>query len=82
MSGLRLNDVPSWVTDHWYPNDPMGQRLAALHYLEPATTAIERRANAAFVPSGATYGCSSCGRFAFARPTTCFWCARRRREEL
>jgi hypothetical protein len=68
-------DVPAWVTEGW-GQDWMGLKLAILHYQQPASTPAERRANAAYAPSAPTFGCSSCGRFAFAHPTICFWCAR------
>jgi hypothetical protein len=68
--------VPSWVIDGWYPNNPMGQKLAALHYAMPSSTEREREASKAYAPTAPTFGCTACGRFAFSKPTTCFWCAR------
>jgi len=66
--------VPTWVTDGWFASDAHGQKLAALRYLMPTSTPAERQANAAYAPAAPTFGCSSCGRFAFARPTLCYWC--------
>lgn len=76
MTGAaRSFEVPSWVTEPWYGSDAMGQHLAMLRYHMPVTTLAERTAAAEFV-AGETFACTSCGKFAFARPRPCFWCMR------
>lgn len=70
---MDLRTVPAWVTS-WYPNDPQGQKIAAVKWLMAHSTEAERAASKAFTPSDPTFACESCGRFAFSKPTTCFWC--------
>jgi len=65
--------APSWVTS-WYPNDPVGLKIAVGRYGMPVTTAAEREAVADFRPSAAAYPCDGCGRFAFPKPMHCYWC--------
>jgi hypothetical protein len=65
---------PAWVTVG-YADDPVGLRAAIARWYIPKTTPEERAAAAAFV-AGETFPCTSCGRFAFARPRACYWCSR------
>jgi hypothetical protein len=67
--------VPAWVTKGYYEGDPGGLRLAIRRYREPHSTEAERADVAAYV-AGETFPCTSCGRFAFARPRACYWCVR------
>ena len=66
--------VPAWVTEG-YGEDVHARRLAVVRYQAPATTARERAAAKAFTPAVPTLPCASCGKFAFAKPTICYWCA-------
>lgn len=70
--------VPKWVTDGWYDNNPGLQQLAIERFAMPVTTPAERAAARApnchaGIP---TFACIDCGKFAFSKPTLCYWCAR------
>lgn len=70
--------VPSWVIDGWYANNPEKQQLAIARYFTPVTTPAERELArlpncSAHLP---TFACMDCGKFAFSKPTLCYWCAR------
>jgi hypothetical protein len=67
--------VPSWVIDGWYSNNPEKQRMAIARYHQPVISPSERARIAAIdVEKLDCFPCSSCGKFAFAQPSTCFWC--------
>lgn len=72
---MRRPRVPTWVTE-WFANDPFGQKLAVNRYHQPVTTEAERMAASTFTLERGI-GCTSCGRFAFPKPTLCYWCQRR-----
>lgn len=40
----------------------------------PAPAAPEARAPSSPLPLGETFPCEGCGKFAFHRPTRCYWC--------
>lgn len=68
-----MEPVPEWVTDGWYANNPGAQQSAIARFRMPVCTDAEREAARSFVREPAA-PCTGCGRFAFAKPTMCFWC--------
>lgn len=63
--------LPTRIAEAYAP------RLAARQRMEwPVTTAAERLAVQTPADRGATFSCTSCGRFAFCEPTFCFWSRR------
>lgn len=54
--------------------DLYADRVRAVHRLMPKTTPAEREASRAFILAPTSLPCAGCGKFAFARPTICFWC--------
>jgi hypothetical protein len=53
------------------------ERLAALHAPVRVTSARERAAAKAFVlDTSTTFSCALCGKFAFSKPTICYWCSK------
>lgn len=72
----RVAPVPDWVIGGWYANNPERMRIAMIRYHLPVTTAEEREEAHTFTIDGVTYPCQVCGKFAFSKPSTCYWCGR------
>lgn len=69
--------VPSWVVDGWYANNPAKQQHAIACYRRPVTTPAERELAQQPLAMAPTFACLDCGKFAFSKPTRCYWCAKR-----
>jgi hypothetical protein len=70
-------EAPTWVTDGWYTNDPVAQRMAVERFRQPVTTPGERAAAKAYVAdSSSTFACALCSKYHFPQPTICYWCSK------
>lgn len=74
---LDTTGVPEWVFAG-HNDDPRGAAIAIARWREPKVTDLDRAELRRYkaTPRAPAFACTSCGRHAFSKPTTCFWCKR------